>query len=677
MSSQISRKDFLKGLGAAAVAAGLGTYAGCSQKERSAAPAASAVASADGTGKYKPGTYTASAKGIASDVTVTMTFDETSITDVKVDASGETPDIGGKAADTLAQSILDAQGIDIDMVSGATVTSTAALKAAADCIQQAGGTAVVNTSSNEKPANEDWLGEAPDLSEADCTETIETEAVVAGLGTGGWPAAMTLAENGVKTVVIEMGEKPSNIKEDIAAINSRYQTEGLKDFPQLAIDKVEIINEIARYGSGYVDYDLIRTWADNSGELVDWVGGILEDSGKYFVQWEAGAGDASDPSRYKAFATSHSPHKVDDSDKDLNTSKVFTAYVEQFNDVEFRFSTKLVRLLQDDNGKVTGLIAQDQNDQHYICIKASKGVIVSTGSYATNTEMLKALQPETLKMKTNVPIGSKGDGSGIKAMLWAGANMDCTHESMMFNRGSVLPTETAGYETNGAWFWFGEQPFLKVNLNGDRFANEAAPYEFMLHSMYMQPNHTYCTIWDSNAKQYSEQFQAVGCYRLFPWDNGAIPNHYFDQTWSDMMEGENSLLAKGYVVQADTIEELGEKLNIPADELVKTVEHYNELCANGEDTDYGKDKHKLTPIDQGPFYGARTCAWHLTTMDGCRINTNMQVIREDGTPIEGLYATGDCTGGFFANNYPNLVVGLACGRTMTFGRRAAKVIAGK
>jgi predicted oxidoreductase len=83
----------------------------------------------------------------------------------------------------------------------------------------------------------------------------------------------------------------------------------------------------------------------------------------------------------------------------------------------------------------------------------------------------------------------------------------------------------------------------------------------------------------------------------------------------------------------------------------------------------------MTPVNQAPYYGIRTCAWHLTTLDGCRINTDMQVIREDGSVIEGLYATGDCSGGVFANNYPNLFTGLACGRTMTFGRHAAKLVA--
>ena len=343
---------------------------------------------------------------------------------------------------------------------------------------------------------------------------------------------------------------------------------------------------------------------------------------------------------------------------------------------EIRCSTALIKLDVDAaEGRVTGVIAQDMTDEHYIRIKASKGVIMATGGYATNTDMMLALQPMTMKMKANVPIGSTDDGSGIKAMLWAGAEMDPCHASMMFNRCSVLPTETAGYKTNGKWFWFGEQPFLKVNLNGERFCNESGPYEFMLHSMYMQPYHTYCDIFDANNKEYCEQFDEVGCCRLFPFPNGAISNRSYDVCWKDMTEGENSHLELGYLQKADTLEELAEKLNIPADAFVKTVERYNELCAKGVDEDYGKGAHRMTPVDTAPFYGIRTCAWHLTTLDGCRINTNMQVLRKDtGKPIEGLYATGDCTGGFFANNYPNLFTGLACGRTMTFGRRAAKIV---
>ncbi len=666
MAKEISRRSFLKGLGAVAGVAAVTGIAGCSTSS-----------SSTGSSKYTPGTYSATEKGIASDITVTMTFDETSITDVQIDASGETPDLGGKAAETIAQQILDTQGIDVDTVSGATVSSTAILKAAADCITQAGGSATVTSAPTDETTSSDWLGEAPEIADSDITETYDTEIAVVGLGTGGWIATMTAAEEGAKVLVVEKGENATNIREDIGAIGSKLQKEGWKDFPEMEFTAMDALNEIVRYNSGYVDYDLVKVWANESAELVDWLQDLMESTGDWYFQWEGGIGDQSDPGRDKAFASGHSPHKVDSSNSDLTTSSTFTEFCENTGNVDFLYSTALVKLVTDDDGKVTGFIAQDQNDQHYIQVNASKGVIMATGGYATNTAMMQALQPETLQMKANIPIGSKGDGSGIKAMKWLGANMDCTHESMMFNRAAVLPTETAGYETTGKWFWFGEQPYLKVNLNGERFANESGPYEFMLHSMYMQPYHTYCDIFDANAKQYAEQFQEVGCCRLFDFDNGALSNRDFDSCWNSMFEGDDTLYSNGYIVKADTIEELAEGLNIPVDTFKATVDHYNELCAAGEDTDYGKEKHRLTPVDTAPFYGVRTCAWHLTTMDGIRINTDMQVIKEDGTAIEGLYATGDCTGGFFANNYPNLFTGLACGRTMTFARHAAKLLASK
>ena len=658
---ELSRRDFLKGALAGTAAAALSTVTG-------------AAAFAEEKGIYTPGTYSASAKGIGSDVTVTMTFDANSITDVAIDVSGETPGIGAAIGEQMQQAILDAQGADIDAVTGASVTSDAIRQAAAACIEQASGQAVTLTERTEGTA--DWLGEAPEIAESDITEELETEVLVVGCGTGGWIATMTAAEEGAKVLVVEKRDSPTNIREDIGGINSKLQLEAFKEYPQFEIDKMEALHEIRRYASGYVDYDLVKTWIDNSGELVDWITNLMESTGDWYMELEGGTGNPDYPEDTKAFATGHSPHKTaQGTEKNVTTSSTFRDFCDATGNVDWRFSTVLVKLdIDAAAGRVTGIIAQDLTDEHYIRIKAAKGVIMATGGYATNTDMMLALQPQTMKMKANVPIGSTDDGSGIKAMLWAGAQMDPCHASMMFNRCSVLPTETAGYKTNGKWYWFGEQPFLKVNLNGKRFCDESGPYEFMLHSMYMQPYHTYCDIFDANNKQYCEQFEEVGCCRLFLFDNGAQSNMPYDYVWGQMTEGENSHLELGYLQKADTLEELAEKLNIPADEFVKTVERYNELCAKGEDEDYGKPAHRMTPVDTAPFYGIRTCAWHLTTLDGCRINTSMQVLREDGTAIEGLYATGDCTGGFFANNYPNLFTGLACGRTMTFGRRAAKII---
>lgn len=673
---QISRRTFIKGIaaGAVSVAALGGVQAGeyyLKDKASKNKPAVTPTASSGLT--FTPGEYTASSRGIGSDVTVTCTFDETTMTDIVIDVSGETPGIGADIGDEMREKILSSQSCDVDGVTGATITSDAVKTAVADCMSQASGTTVTVGGAGEASGASDWLGAAPEIAEDDITETVDTEVLVVGCGTGGWIAAMTAAQEGAKVLVVEKRETATGIRHDIGAIDSRLQQASFEQYPEFKIDKMEALQEIVRYGSGYVDSDLIKVWINESAELVDWLTDMFEADGSFRMDFEGGVGNIDDPGRDKAYATGHSPNKVDGAPEDATTETVFQAVCDEHG-VEWKLSTSLVKIELDDSGKATGIIAQDTTDDHYIRINSSKGIIMCTGGYATNTDMMLALQPMTMAMKINIPAGSTCDGSGIKAMMWAGAQLDPTHASMMFNRACCLPTETAGYQTNGKFFWFGEQPFLKVNLNGKRFCNESGPYEFMLHSMYMQPYHTYCDIFDSNSKAYAEQFDEVGCCRLFPFPNGAPSNRDFDSVWAQMT---TDFKDDGYVIEADTLEELAEGLGLPVEDFVATVERYNSFCENGVDEDYGKEKHRLTPVNQAPFYGVRTGAWHLTTLNGCRINTDMQVIKEDGTPIEGLYASGDCTGGMFATTYPNLFTGLACGRTMTFARHAAKLLAAK
>ena len=154
------------------------------------------------------------------------------------------------------------------------------------------------------------------------------------------------------------------------------------------------------------------------------------------------------------------------------------------------------------------------------------------------------------------------------------------------------------------------------------------------------------------------------CNAAAPWiDSGKL------QIFS--WEAEQGLLAGmeqgGLIQKADTLEELAEKLNMPADAFVATVERYNELCAKGEDEDFGKESYRMLPLENPPYYGCRQGATVLCTLDGLRINTKMQVLDTEGNPIEGLYSAGDCSGGFFAHNYPEYIVGVAIGRTLTEG----------
>lgn len=130
-------------------------------------------------------------------------------------------------------------------------------------------------------------------------------------------------------------------------------------------------------------------------------------------------------------------------------------------------------------------------------------------------------------------------------------------------------------------------------------------------------------------------------------------------------------------MQADTIEELAQKLGLPPKALRGTVDRYNALVRAGEDKDYGKEAFRLTPVDKPPFYGARNCGYILCTMDGIQIDTNMNAIDTEGNPIEGLYVVGNDSGGYFANTYPNLSGGMAAGRTATCARVVARNLTGR
>ena len=518
-----------------------------------------------------------------------------------------------------------------------------------------------------------WLGEAPEVAERDITETLDYEVVVCGCKTGGLPAVISAAENGARVLGIDRVSKVSNPREDIGAIDSKLQLASFDEYPQFKIDKMEAMEDIVRYANGFVNYDLVKLWANESGAMLDWLTEIVERDGRLRMDFEGSVGTEGQGARDKAWATGHSPNKTElgKQDKNFTFGVSLKEYAEE-KGAEFRWDTELIKCEQDANGRVTGVIAHDVKDRHYIRINASKGVILTTGGYGNNLEMMQARQPWNQKIRIAAPgKGGNPTGDGIKAALWCGGEMDPLGAACTFNRACVKPDELAGDGVVGEWWWFGEQPFMKVNLNGKRFCNESGPYDYMLHSTIMQPGHTYCDIFDSDYAAQVKQMNEVGCCRLYPFDNGSPSN----RSIGDMPALFDSLLEKGYLQKADTPEELAQKLNIPVDNFVETFNRYNEMAENGKDEDYNKEPYRLMALKTPPYYGIRTGAWFLATLDGVRINTNMHPVRADGSEIEGLYMAGDCSGGFFSVSYPNLFTGLACGRTMTFGRRAGMLAA--
>lgn len=552
---------------------------------------------------------------------------------------------------------------------GATALVAAAAGTLSGCGKGYVDAAENKNETTQAPAGPAWLGMAPEVDEADITETIDTEVVVVGCRTGGLPAIISAAENGAKVLGIEQMSSIQNPREDLGAIDSRYQLEAFEEFPQFRIDKMEAMEDIVRYANGFVNYDLIKLWADESGAMIDWIADIVERNGEFKMWFEGSIGTENTGARDKAWATGHSPEKLTE-DKEVSFGSCLRDYATELG-AEFRYDTMLVKCEQNADGRVTGVICQDGNDLHYIRVNASKGVILATGGYVANTEMVEARQAWNNRLKINVPVGGSCTGDGIKAAMWCGASIDPIGCAVTFNRACCKPDEVAGSDLKGKWFWFGEQPFLKVNLNGKRFCNESGPYDYMLHSAYMQPYHTYVDIWDSDYVEQVKQLNEVGCCRLYPFDNGAPSNMPVSLMGKKFEELEEA----GYIQKADTMEELAEKLNLPVEATVETWNRYNMFAEQGKDEDYNKEPYRLTSLTHPPYYGVRTGSWFLATIDGVSINTDMHAVDEAGRQIEGLFMVGNDSGGFFSVSYPNLMTGLAAGRTMTFGRRAGMLAA--
>ncbi|TWH60152.1 Succinate dehydrogenase/fumarate reductase, flavoprotein subunit [Desulfitobacterium sp. LBE] len=492
--------------------------------------------------------------------------------------------------------------------------------------------------------------------------TINTEVLVVGAGNAGLFAACAAAEKGAKVTVIERNAMVGVGREWIGAIGSRLQKEA-----GVNINKFEVIEELSRYASHRVDQKIIKLWADNSGQTVDWLENVVKEYGAYMVLET----DTGEPIHgvYKTFAIQHS---IQNDEKHLDSTQILKEKAKELG-VEVLFETTMVQVVRENNntGRVSGIIAKTKDG--HIKIDASKGTILCTGGYGGNKEMVEELNPLAVQSCTGkeAPPGCQGDG--IKAATWVGAAKDDIATAQIFDRAAIKPGADGKDWSQAAFLHMGSQPFLKVNLKGERFANESVPYDFIVHAASLQPGDRYCMIWDGNWKEHTRQFHTIGCSRL-QYSKSGSKLIVFDENATEGMHNE-ALIPQGFIVESDTLEGLAEKLQLPVNTFVKTVQRYNELCQKGVDEDFGKESYRMLALEKAPFRGAVLGGQLICTCDGLRINTNLQVLDVNLEPIEGLYAAGNDSGGFFADNYPELIIGSTCGRAITFGRLAGQIVA--
>ena len=676
--NKISRKGFLK-IAAAAAMSGVtaGALAACNAAKDSAAASSAVSAPA---GSSIPGTYEGTAEGISSTVKVTMTFSDSAVTDVVVDTSGETASYGAAAADQLKEQLLSSANGEIDGVSGSTITSDAVMKAAKSCFAQAKGEA--NVSSVQLPTGDetDWLGKEPDIDEAAITETIDTDIVIVGAGNGGMFAAAYAAANGLNFRVIEQNSAVQDTRHWYGAIDSA----AAKEAGVPATDKAKLLSEISRYASGKCDQRVVKTWINESAAMHDFMRGILEGKFGWTCEFTSGA-EAAWPAENAEHNTDYlypvqeHNYRQSESESGLQRNEALQQYIEELG-YSIDFKTSLAKLEKDADGRITGIIAQSTEDDHFIRYNANDGVLLACGGFPGNPYMMEQLDPLGTSVTTACSYSPSDKGYGIRAAVWAGANLDKEAAPMLFDRGIVAPGVDAGYVESENSFGGkafpgeikqynpGTQPFLKVNRNGERFANESSPYNDIVYAAAHQPGRVYAQICDANILEDVKRFHTIGC-------SAQTRNAGAEYLQKQMDSAEE----KGCFFKADTIEELADKLGFTGeakDTFLATVDRYNELYDQQNDEDFGKPAYRLSAIRKAPFYGCWLGASLLCTEQGIAINEKGQALDNDNKPMPGLYVTGDMSGSFFANNYPCLMAGVAMGRTLTFAMKAIKQMAG-
>ncbi len=483
---------------------------------------------------------------------------------------------------------------------------------------------------------------APDPIPADqITATQESEIVVVGAGIAGLCAALAAAEAGAQVKVIEKRETYTARGMHIAGVNTRVQKElGIE------IDTEQAVREIIRWSGNRVKEELHWLFLQNNAEAMDWMTDMVEAAGLTVRLWGAnykGPDYFEYPVTHIVVGTEDRPGMME------GVASVLEANAKE-KGVEFFYNTPAARIVRGDDGHVMGMVAQNA-DGAYVQFNASKAVILATGDYGADHEMVNHYCPLALMADADVftPPGNN-TGDGHKMGLWAGAAMQKSEP-----HAPMIHTQA------GAWGYC----FLHVNKFGRRYHNEDVTAQANCTAKMMQPDNIGWAVYDDKFLDVLPGTLERGGGMF--WDQ---VSRFHDEPFN--VESEKRMLQRhiesGMVQTADTLEELAEKMGVPVDTFLATVARYNELAAGGEDLDFHKRSELLFTIDKPPYYAGLMRAGLLVIVGGLAVNNKMQVLDPESNPIPGLYAVGNVAGDFFGGDYPTIFPGHSHGRAITFGR---------
>lgn len=517
---------------------------------------------------------------------------------------------------------------------------------------------------------------------ADIAQTKECDILIIGSALSGLCAARAAVENGAKNViVVEKAETWQYRSSQFGTIGGKIQRDlGIE------IDKNAAIGQLMKECGYRPNQRILNLWADNSGEAFDWFLAPME--GKYVIEAESDPYDGESLSVRKM----HWP-LPDQANNEDNYYPIFDdcqitlpdmgPYLQATYDicvesgVEFMFSTWARQLVRPDNaGRVEGAVVEDMEGV-FTQINASKAVLLATGDYASNAEMMEHYVPWAARFTSIFPnMDAKGEktntGDGQLMGMWVGAKMeDGPHAPMTHHLGGPL----------------GMDAFLLTDIYGARFMNEDVGGQPFQNQLSRLPKKTAWQIFDANWKeQIASMDTGHGNVNWFVEDSSLVPNGSYgknayialDNNEDGNTPGFNSYFEgdKAQGVKADTIEELAKLMDVDSTKLAATIQRYNELAEAGNDDDFGKRSDRMFPISTAPFYAYKlTDTVILVNMGGLQTDDEFHVLDTEDNVIEGLFAVGNAQGGRFLVDYPLPCPGISHGMAMTHGMLVGKALA--
>ena len=655
---------------------------------------------ADLTAKMAPGTYTAQAYGFQqiSPITVNVTVDETSIKKVEFDGNLDSVAMIRAVKTYLLPRIVENQSVGVDAITGATATSNAVLSAAKECIAQAlaaGGSNPAAISAYMKPEVK-----------IEAQETIDVEVLVVGMGAAGISAATSAAEAQkaaglpVSVLAIEKsgryGGTGAFTGEPMSVNPPRYKAQynNGEDY----MDRDALLAAWTEYVEGDAKMEIVEKFLDASGETADW---LYYDHGFLINNPTAGFGANTYrcKQQYVSIATAEPgrDYGMDVTDgQNTMVDKYYQRFVSDFVKLggQYMLETEGYALIYDEaSNRVTGVKAKGQDGTEYT-INANS-VILCTGGFAGSEELEKKYlsqnpyfdhfgdeqwtmigmhENDGKMMEAAIEIGAGTYNISVVPMIHFATSNITIHDYPVhtYEKGDPNHAYVLWYGWDQTWS-LNEIPNALVlcsdipwvNADGERFEAEGELFG------WWKAGPSYWAVWSQDQidglaqNGFSSKLStlAAGNQGVMP-GNMPIPEVY------DVLD---KLVAQGYVVKADTYEELAAKMNVDAATFTKTMEDYASYCEKGVDEQFGKAANKLVKVGNGPFYALKGYSACFATNGSLNINENFEVLKADGqTPIGGLYAGGcEASGVLYSEKKPYVTYGgAAIGFAYTSGRLA-------